>query len=424
MNRRYIITLVGHIAGIAILSIGSWQAYHTGLYFSGTTLIILLTALSYSLYRIQTRQLHFFSTLTDAVKHEDLSLSIRAPFSDPRIQRKAEELSEALKDLHQKLLDKEVKVKYYSELLDKVDTAILIIDKEGSIEWDNQAARQLLNGQSVLPEKLMVALQSHKHVISLPDPTTQSADWAIDAIRVYLQGMERWLVTLKYIHSAIEDTETEAWQKLARVLTHEIMNSITPIISLAETLDECCTDSQRQDAIRPGLQVIHQRGQRLLKFVENYRKLTHLPRPEIEEIDVLSFLSDLQRLFPDEKYIFQPPTDTFYIHADRTQMEQLFINLLKNAAEACTQIPNPKVEMSVTATHGRIYFTISDNGEGIRPEVTERIFVPFFTTKPNGSGIGLSLCRQIVLFHGGQISVRSAVGQGSQFTVSLSLFFH
>lgn len=214
----------------------------------------------------------------------------------------------------------------------------------------------------------------------------------------------------------------EAWQKLIRVLTHEIMNSITPIISLADTLNERSQehpdDARTHTYIQQGLQVIYRRGKGLLEFVENYRKLTRISAPMKTEIPLEQFLSDLQRLYPELEVLYKCPSSQLTWYADRTQMEQVFINLLKNAHEACAHRSHPDIRIQVETHAQELIFEISDNGEGMLPEVTERIFVPFFTTKNNGSGIGLTLCKQIISLHGGQISVQSTAGKGSRFRLS------
>lgn len=211
----------------------------------------------------------------------------------------------------------------------------------------------------------------------------------------------------------------EAWQKLIRVLTHEIMNSITPVISLSETLSKRCKadpdDVRNRSYIQHGVNVIHRRSKGLLDFVENYRRLTRIAFPVKTRILVKDFFSDLGRLCPEPSIRFRLPDEPLEWLADRAQMEQVFLNLLKNACEACAEKPNPEIIVAAQREGNELVFTVRDNGIGVLPEVIDRVFVPFFTTKPSGSGIGLSICKQIITLHGGHISVESENGKGSCF---------
>lgn len=248
-------------------------------------------------------------------------------------------------------------------------------------------------------------------------------EMAISRTTFATQGREQQLISLKNIHSVLERNEMEAWQKLIRVLTHEIMNSITPIISLSETLSERGIPSQlgekEYSVMLQAMQTIHRRSKGLLEFVENYRRLTRIPAPIRTQISIAELFTDLKKLFPEEEFQFEVPPPELKLNADRTQIEQILINLLKNAREACSRKSDKKIQVKVRRlSAGNTTLTISDNGEGILPDVLDKIFVPFFTTKTSGSGIGLSLCKQIMTLHEGSINVKSEVGKGSSFILT------
>ena len=420
--KTYIYCLATHIAGILLLTAGGIFSYLHHLVFCTAAATLLIVGLSFSLYRIQMRQIEMMRRIVECMKRGDLTLTAHSPFRDRVMQELATDLSAVLADLRHKLLDEEIKLQYYENLLDKVDTAVIVIDKQGHAEWMNKAAQQLTGESNQLPDEIMTALRERHQVARLVCGQT-TLDLVPTATLIHLQQRERWIVSLKNIHSALEHTEMEAWQKLIRVLTHEIMNSITPIISLAETLSERSkdhpNDERMQTHVQQGLQVIYRRSKGLLEFVENYRKLTRIAPPEKTTFLVRQFFADLQRLHADPSFRFSLPDEQLALYADRTQLEQVFINLLKNAKEACTGTERPCIETTVSASAEMMTFTVTDNGEGMLPEVTERIFVPFFTTKPNGSGIGLSLCKQIISLHGGQIAVQSKPGKGSRFIITL-----
>ena len=246
---------------------------------------------------------------------------------------------------------------------------------------------------------------------------------AISCTKFATQGKEQQIISLKNIHSVLERNEMEAWQKLIRVLTHEIMNSITPIISLSETLSERGIPEQlgekEYSIILQAMQTIHRRSKGLLEFVENYRRLTRIPAPVRTKVSIAELFMDLKKLFPEEYIHFETPLSELNLYIDRAQIEQVLINLLKNAREACGKQADKNIRITIiTSPANNKIMTVSDNGEGILPDVLDKIFVPFFSTKTTGSGIGLSLCKQIMTLHEGSINVKSESGKGSRFILT------
>ena len=250
-------------------------------------------------------------------------------------------------------------------------------------------------------------------------------DLAVTVTDYSTNRVHRRLINLKNIRSILEENEMEAWRKLVRVLTHEIMNSITPIISLSDTL--CDRALQRgldeEDVTFRSMKAIHRRSKGLLNFVENYRKLSRLPSPALAPVSVADLLDNIKKLFLSSRvhHLYKVEDENQMLMIDRSLMEQVLINLLKNADEACADEPNPEVVVETAYDEEKHIFKLSvtDNGCGILPGVVDRIFIPFFTTKPTGSGIGLSLCKQIMTLHGGSIQVASEEGKGSCFTLKL-----
>ena len=235
-----------------------------------------------------------------------------------------------------------------------------------------------------------------------------------------IQGRQLIIASMKNIHSALDSQETEAWQKLIRVLTHEIMNSITPIISLTELLsrqiEELKGDEGTKSEILQMLQTISRRGNGLVHFVGNYREVSHLPQPLLKPHTAQDILQDTLQLMQSERNDLQLslPRNSLCIIADKAQIEQILINLIKNARE--NEAEHIVLSAGTTATD-HPYLRVADDGTGIEPDVLERIFIPFFTTKPSGSGIGLTISRQIMHQHNGNITVSSHLGEGSTFTL-------
>ena len=204
---------------------------------------------------------------------------------------------------------------------------------------------------------------------------------AISCTKFVTQGKEQQIISLKNIHSVLERNEMEAWQKLIRVLTHEIMNSITPIISLSETLSERgipkLLGEKEYSIMLQAMQTIHRRSKGLLEFVENYRRLTRIPTPVCTKVSITELCMDLKKLFPEEYIHFEIPSSDLTLYIDRAQIEQVLINLLKNAREACGRQSDKDIRVEVIISPaGNKLLTVSDNGEGILPDVLDKIFVP------------------------------------------------
>ena len=312
--------------------------------------------------------------------------------------------------LRHKLTESERQMQYLQQLTENVDTALFVCSTDGRIDWMDHAGRKILSpltrqGEGLfLPSPILQAIADHAEVVN---------GCALSTVLLRIDGHRRMVVAMKDVSMLMQRQEMEAWQQLIRVLTHEIMNSLTPIISISETLAESLPQGGGQE----GASVINRRCHALLDFVEGYRQLTRIKQPERTTFPVSELFEHISALYPQ----VQTKGDGL-LNADRSQLEQVLINLIKNAIESgatevslTTQpLPSPSGGAGTdTAIH------VSDNGSGMTPDVLAHAFVPFYTTKPSGTGIGLSLCRQIILKHGGHISVDSQPGHGTTFTITL-----
>lgn len=330
-------------------------------------------------------------------------------------------------------VDASAELLFYKTLMDGVDTAVMLVTDNGHIEWMNRAARPLAGSGEQLPEAIMQALSARASELLI-----DGSEYSFSCSRVVMRNSARNIIALKNIHGAMEKSKVDAWHKLVRVLTHEIMNSMTPIISLSETLctsvrnDSFSNDEDSVENIRRGLEIINRRSIGLLSFVENYRKLTRLAAPDKKMFSVASLVNDIKELFTQPFLIFDAASvANVELNADRAQIEQVLINILKNAIEACEERePSEGYEKRVSFSvekgaddNGAEYiaFLVRDNGVGIIAPVQEQIFVPFFTTKKQGSGIGLALCKQIVVNHGGSIELFSEENNGCTVICRLPL---
>ena len=265
----------------------------------------------------------------------------------------------------------------------------------------------------------------------------------------WMRNQTYTLVALQNIQSELEEKEMEAWQKLIRVLTHEIMNSVTPISSLAGTVNlmlESSSDISEESAedIKAAVATIQKRSEGLIHFVENYRSLTKIPKPRMEIFKIHTLFDRIEKLMIEFIFVFTAffnydrleklmldefddaginisfsvEPESLELTADPELIEQVIINILINARQALLTTSEPQVlVISYVDDRGKIVIRIIDNGPGISPEVQEKIFIPFFTTKKEGSGIGLSLSRQIMRSHGANIRVNSKPGDGTTFTL-------
>ena len=297
--------------------------------------------------------------------------------------------------LHARLAEAERQLQYLRQLTENVDTALYVCSTDGRIDWMNHAAKKLTAGTS-LPASVLQAIADHDEVVD---------GCALSTVLLRIDGQRRLVVALKDVSMLMQRQEMEAWQQLIRVLTHEIMNSLTPIISISETLSSSPSGGGQEGA--EAFAVINRRCHALLDFVESYRQLTRIKVPERTTFPVGELFEHITGLYPQVK-----TQGEGLLTADRTQLEQVLINLVKNAYESgATEV--------LLAYSGEGEIRVSDNGSGMSPDVIAHAFIPFFTTKFGGTGIGLALCRQIILKHGGTIRVESQQGKGTTFTITL-----
>jgi len=239
------------------------------------------------------------------------------------------------------------------------------------------------------------------------------------------------LVAMQNIQSEIEETEIEAWQKIISVLTHEIMNSITPISSLSSTLKTILNEMKEPNAetiedISSAVNTIKKRSEGLMSFVDKYRSITKIPKPNRHNFSVTSLFKRIEILMDsaldgkDIKFSFEINPINLEMNGDSDLIEQVLINMLNNAIQSLSETKNGIISLSAYIdSNSRAILKISDNGAGILEENIERVFVPFFTTKKEGSGIGLSLSQQIIRAHGGRIHVTSKPNEETVFTIRL-----
>jgi two-component system, NtrC family, nitrogen regulation sensor histidine kinase NtrY len=380
----------------------------------------------------------------DSISFDDLSYSFKTESNDPTVQRLHQELNQAMLKLRNSRREKDSEFLFFKNIVMHVGIGLLIFREDGKIEIFNSAARRLLkinraeniNDLKEVSETLVnvfIKLKTGGRELLRLKLGEDLVQLSIYAIELTLRGENVKLISLQNIQSELEEKEMEAWQNLVRVLTHEIMNSVTPISSLAgiveeelkqhmeAQLDKPLTNEQLHD-IHLSLQTISKRSEGLIHFVKEFRSLTAIPKPKPTQISVKTLLEELSMLHRKElmeksihlKINVYP--DDLTISADKNMIEQVVINLIKNAIQSFEEQDDKNIELKAGLNEkSRPVISVRDNGTGIDPEALEKIFIPFFTTKKTGSGIGLSLSRQIMRQHQGTLTVKSTVGKGTEF---------
>ena len=341
-----------------------------------------------------------------------------------------------------KIMSKEKETQYLhlKTILEIVDTGILSYETEsGEILWMNESLKSLLQipylktihslekRNKDLYEQITV-LAPGNNVISSISKDNSIYKILLAATTFQSENKKYKLIAFQNINEALDETESKAWQKLLSVMTHEIMNSVAPISSLAETLKNNIQESIRNPAIsketlsdiETGISTIQKRSEGLLKFTETYRNLSKITKASLSKVAVIELFEQVQQLMQptiekkkiEFEVILRDPFLSF--EADSDLIEQVLINLILNAMDAAKDKDYPKITLAADVSlNNKVTLKVADNGTGIKPEILDKIFIPFFSTKKTGSGIGLSLCKQIMVLHKGNIQIQSNEGQGT-----------
>jgi nitrogen fixation/metabolism regulation signal transduction histidine kinase len=338
--------------------------------------------------------------------------------------------------------EKETQYQYLQKILELVDTGILSYEVEtGEVVWMNETLKKLLEvpylktvqslskRDKILFDEVFSIKPGESRIVTIHlQKSTFKA--LLSATAFQTDGKTFKLIAFQNVNEALDETESKAWQKLLNVMTHEIMNSIAPISSLAETLKNrlhLASAQLQDDAVEDlelGIDTIKRRSEGLLKFAETYRSLNKITTLNLKKIYVRELFANLHQLmqptFEQKKVeleiILRNPE--LQMEADVSLVEQVLINLVVNALEAVKDKSQPKVILSANPTlDKKVIIKVADNGQGMSEEIIEKIFIPFFSTKKTGSGIGLSLCKQIIMLHKGTIQVQSVEGEGSVFVM-------
>lgn len=410
----YWIILLHIVLILATSGTGLWLIISQRGYTIGTLLIIC------SLFQIGglVKKLNSFNQklrlFFDAIEDKDNMLY----FPEHNVSKEQEKLNRSLNRINL-LLSKTQSAyskqeHFYRSLLEEVPSGVLAWDSSGKIIMANSAALSLLDcsqpSQYHQLESLLQA-QDKKSRLSLSQSQMKLQDETIS------------ILSIKDIGDELSDQESESWNKLSHVLTHEIMNTIAPIISLSQTLSTYPDINEK--AIR-GLRIIQAQSERLLEFTESFRHLSYLPQPEKKLFSLTATLQNLQELLSGDckenhiTFTLTCQPESIDMNGDKNQLSQVLLNLLKNSMQALEGKTDGTISIHAQQDD-RISIDITDNGPGILPELQEKVFIPFFTTKSEGTGIGLSLCKQIIRNHGGHLAIQESQPGKTVFHIDIPL---
>lgn len=420
-----------------------WLVYSSAWYAVIVLVLVALVAQVLLMVRYLDQSNRAIARFLVTVKYDDVSQGFYREKAPASFRELGQAMEDVVSGLQQAKTEKEEQATYMRVLVQHIPVAVVAVRDDGSISLFNNAARRLFSLSDIreldqlqsFDAGLAAAIEAlepggERLVRVVQDNGLLQLN--ISATSLKLRGRAEKIVSIQDIQGQLENQEMEAWQNLIRVLTHEIMNSVTPITSLAQTASETVaglmTDLPDESPVREDLQdtfdaldTVGRRGAGLMRFVESYRSLTRLPTANIRIFRLSDFLQRIETLmeesFDQQSVRFQTKVqpESLELSGDPELLEQAVINLLKNAQDAVSDTQNPQVDLTAQlGTKGHIIIAVKDNGSGMDEEILNNIFVPFFTTKQHGTGVGLSLVRQIVRLHRGQVGISSETGVGTE----------
>jgi len=446
LSKKLYIQLIIRSSLLAVTALGFAFAIVTSHYFLSFLMFLLFVGQLIFLIRYinttNTKIAYFFN----AIKNEDFTLT----FSETDNTASLNELHQSLNMLNKVLkkihLKNQTQEQYYQEILKQTEIGILTCNTSGHILFKNPKVEQLLNYSPLNHINQLQQVDEHlfetfktlqpfdRKLIKLTNER-ETIELAIKSTQIVLDHQKLLLLTIQDIHNELDVKETDSWVRLIRVLTHEIMNSVTPITSISESIlgyyktgNDVLPIDQIDEAkilnTAKGLEVIKNQGNDLMSFVQSYRSFLNVPAPDKKIIKVADLLEKVELLIAQETgftaidFSIDCIENNMEIYADEKQISQILVNLCKNAIQSMheTTLPKLSIQAGITSDHQK-FISVKDNGPGIPEALINEIFVPFFTTKKEGTGIGLSLSKQIMHLHQGRLTVHSKPHQETVFTL-------
>jgi nitrogen fixation/metabolism regulation signal transduction histidine kinase len=442
LQQGILVRVVGLLGTLALLA---WMVVHTSWYVTTALCVAAAVAQMMLLTRYAARAGREISRFLDAIAFDDTSATFSGFSRQSGFGELGLSMNRVLDQLRIGRKEREEQAQYLQNLIAHIPVALLSLDEHGSVQLLNLASRRLFAGpcESIAAFSryglaFATALENLKPgqgAIVRMDRTSGSLQLKAAATDVVLGGVRRRLISLQNIESELTAHELMAWQTVIRVMAHEVMNSLTPISSLAATardrLDESLAQLPAGEPVRPNLEdasealeTLARRSDGLLHFVQNHRRLTRRFDAQLEIVPVQRVFSRLQRLLADElttrdiTLVSEVTPETLEVSVDPGLLDQALINLVRNAMEALRDTPAGRIALFASQDGGgRPVIAVADNGPGIPAEQREKVFVPFYTTKRQGSGVGLTLVRQIATVHGASVGISDTPGGGTTISI-------
>ena len=439
---RIVLLLVNvFLTGMTFLMIGDRD-----LFFLPMILAIILVLQVFDFILFTNRTNREIARFINSLSHQDLSEKFDTGSLGPPFKKLYQSLNGVVAELEKIKLEKEAQFNYLKTILGSIKIGIISVRADNAIVIANDAARELLGIQensswdevkhkhAELVEEIDQIKGTANRLIEF-DPGFGLKHLSVNVSTIVILGSKFRIITIQDIRSEIEQKEIESWHKLIQILRHEIRNSVTPIASMTETIIMLVEDQlghakkpsdlteQDLEDVHSSIQTVHSRSEKLYRFVEKYRSLTKIPPPRFEKTSLGAMVQHISDLFRNEladkglQFNLEKKDGDIFIYTDPSLIEQVLINLLKNSMEALEGKRDGKICISMKESANHVVMKIEDNGPGIPPTDAQDIFLPFYTTKEDGMGIGLSLSRQIMNLHGGTLSVRSVQNERTVFSL-------
>jgi len=417
-------------------------------YHAATLLVsLVLTGQCINIFRFVSKTNNELIRFFEAARYADFTQRFEFKDMGAGFGELGRTFTDILNRFQENRTDQEKELRHLKAVIEHVPVPLISIHHDDSITLWNNSARRLFGSYHVTQMSdlgqfgddfvsQIQLVRAGERRLALFEVDDMEQQLTISATEIIIEGRQEKLLSMQDIQSELDSVQLQAWQDLVRVLTHEIMNSITPVASLAKTAVDLLEDAKDKIKDQPDIvdelvdasdavQTVARRSDGLMKFVGSYRRLTRLPAPNKKLMKLNDLFSQVIILATQHwqgkgiAFTVTVNPSELDVSIDKDMTEQLLINLLQNAEQALTSVENPKVTMSAYLNRrGHVVIDVADNGKGVAEEISKKIFVPFFTTKREGSGVGLALTRQVMIAHGGTVKLETSEAGGALFRLT------